>query len=115
MVSCDKDDDDPSQLIGLWEHTWNQGDGTTTTESYYFDEAGWGDYSSGSGWTGSFTYTVESPGAIRFKMVYQQWVGGNGSYKDEFVWPYSIKAGKLTLNGKTYTLTARELETINIP
>jgi len=99
-ISCDKDDDnDPSQLVGRWELTWMDG---VTTESYYFDEAGWGSYD-GDGVTGSFNYTIDSPGSIHFKIVYQKWIGGNGTWKDEFTWPYSIRGDKLTLDGKTYT------------
>ena len=103
-VSCDKDDyDDPELLDGLWELTWMDG---VTTESYYFDNEGWGRYS-GPYKSGYFFYTIDSPGNIRFKITYQEKPYG-GSYKDEFVWPYSIKGDKLTLNKKTYTRQNRE-------
>lgn len=106
-VSCDKDDDDPNQLVGLWELTWMDG---VTTESYYFgdyfDNEGRGNYN-GPYKNGSFFYIIESPGHIRFIITYHEKPWG-GSYKDEFVWPYSIKGDKLTLDGKTYTRKDRE-------
>lgn len=103
-VSCDKDDyDDPNQLVGLWELTWMDG---VTTESYYFDKDGWGRYS-GPYRSGEFHYTIEAPGSISFKMTYHEKPWG-GTLKDEFVWPYSVKGDKLTLNKKTYTRQDRE-------
>lgn len=97
-VSCDKDDyDDPALLVGSWELTWKDG----VTERYRFNNDGRGDYN-GPDKNGSFFYTIDSPGHIRFKITYHEKPWG-GSYKDEFVWPYRIKGDKLTLKGNTYT------------
>jgi hypothetical protein len=99
VASCDKDeDDDPNRLIGRWELTWMDG---FNTESYNFYEDGYGDYRAPHK-DGYFWYSIDSPGNIRFNITYHE-KSGSGSYKDVFVWPYSINGDKLTLNGKTYT------------
>lgn len=97
-ASCDKDeDDDPGRLVGRWELTWMDG---VSTESYEFYEDGYGDYR-GPYKSGYFYYAIDSPGNIRFNITYHE-KQGSGSYKDEFVWPYSVDGDKLILNGKTY-------------
>lgn len=101
--SCDKDDDNPDQLVGKWELTWMDG---VSTEIYNFYEDGYGDYDSPIK-RGYFWYSIESPGYIRFKITYHEKPWG-GSYKDDFVWPYSIKEDRLTIDGKTYTWTREE-------
>lgn len=98
VASCDKDeDDDLGLLVGRWELTWMDG---VNTESYEFYEDGYGDYR-GPYKSGYFYYAIDSPGNIRFNITYHE-KQGSGSYKDEFVWPYSVDGDKLTLNGKTY-------------
>lgn len=106
FVSCGDDDDDngngnggggtaANSLVGTWSRSYSTYDGTSSKETYTFNNNGSGTYKNAYQ-TASFSY-IAANGYIAVKIRYR-----DSSSTVEDVWSYSISGNTLYLNGNSY-------------